>query len=87
MIRVIAYVYNCAYHCPDCTRKRHPARPGGKCDEHGVDEAATDMEGNPVHPVFNTDETPDATLCRSCNGVITEPYYERALGAAMRRLQ
>jgi len=32
------------------------------CDEHAVPYDATDRGGNPVHPVFSTDET-DFTHC------------------------
>lgn len=34
-------------------------------DEHRIPELATDREGNPVHPVFSTDEH-DFTHCGTC---------------------
>ena len=61
---VIAYTYEADIHCIACTLKRHKATPfamnsplaygsyGSERDEHGLPYAATDCEGNPVHPVF-----------------------------------
>lgn len=49
MPRIIAYSYEAAHHCPECTFKRFP--------EADVDnDTAEDSEGNRVHPLFDYDE-------------------------------
>lgn len=90
-MRIIAYTYEADYHCVACAQKRNHvtgfavplddmARAGGlACDEHGLPLAATDRVGNPVHPVFSTDETEyrdevTGTMCKNrcgdCKAVI-----------------
>lgn len=76
MSRIVAYTYEADVHCPACARKRFaPALTGcGPADltqwhedEHGLPIEATDREGNPVHPVFSTDERGDSlTHCGDC---------------------
>lgn len=79
MPKIIAYTYEADYHCHDCTIKRFIAMPHTSPDIRGVDIEATDSEGNPVHPVFDTDDTPDSTCCCDCHAVITNPFHENVL--------
>ena len=77
-MRITAYNYNADVHCPECTREayradttlRHPVTrelyDTGSADENGVGLGAIDREGNPVHPVFTTDEH-DFTHCGDCH--------------------
>ena len=71
MPRIIAYTYAADVHCPACADAAYAAgwlvRSGrhGECDEHGLPMSLIDPEGNPVHPVFSTDEH-DFTSCSDC---------------------
>lgn len=73
MPRIIAYTYDADVHCPACTRFDSGSKrltlpiqvPMSALDEHGLHESLVDREGNPVHPVFSTDET-DFTHCGDC---------------------
>lgn len=67
MTRIISYTYEADVHCPECARERFRGgttlrhqRGGlydtGPSDENGVGTSAIDSDGNPVHPVFSTDE-------------------------------
>lgn len=47
MPSIIAWSYEADHHCCDCTEKRFGA---------DVPESSRDNEGNPIHPVFSTDE-------------------------------
>lgn len=76
----VAYTYEAAMHCPECTRKRfadtykyawHPR------DEHGLPDyperdpkAMRDREGNPVRPVFDWDEGWQGEACDTCRATI-----------------
>lgn len=69
-MRIIAYTYCADVHCPDCAlRDFHigqltlPAPSAN--DWHGLPVSLIDREGNPVHPVFTTDEH-DFTHCCDC---------------------
>ena len=66
---IIAYAYEADTHCIACTVKRYQAdgfnnqygekmlrSMGGAVDEHDVNLFAHDYEGNPIHPMFSTDE-------------------------------
>lgn len=75
MTRIVAYTYEAACHCPECTAKRFEVYRtralfvANRLDEHGVWIEAIDREGNPVHPVFSTDERGDSiTHCGDCGG-------------------
>ena len=71
MPRIIAYTYAADVHCPACADAAYAAgwlvRSGrhGEYDEHGLPMSLIDSEGNPVHPVFSTDEH-DFTSCNDC---------------------
>ena len=76
-MRIIAYTYDANVHCPDCAfealkfgkiGKGLPYPPGEDLepDEHGIPQCAEDSEGNPVHPVFSTDEQLEPLFCGDC---------------------
>lgn len=53
---IVAYQYEADFHCVPCATARW--------GEHLADENTRDEEGNPIHPVFETDEV---NLCgESC---------------------
>ena len=62
MPRIIAYTYCADVHCPACADAAYAAgrlvRSGrqGEYDEHGLPMSLIDGEGNPVRPVFSTEE-------------------------------
>ena len=72
MTRIIAYTYCADVHCPACASndaavgilRREPPL-SLDVDEHGLAFDLIDGEGNPVHPVFSTDEH-DFTSCNDC---------------------
>lgn len=66
-MKIIAYTYEAAMHCPGCTAARFPGGPHLLTDEHGVSMYAIDRECNQVHPVYSTDET-NETHCDTCRG-------------------
>lgn len=74
-MRIIAYSYLAALHCPYCTRYALRAYPQqitrstsgpAQLDEHGLPDDLIDREGNPVHPVFSTDELAPDEVCDDC---------------------
>ena len=70
-MRIIAYTFEAAMHCPDCTLARFRGETGTQ-DEHGVALFPIDREHNPVRPVFVTDEISETncdTCKRSLNGI------------------
>lgn len=77
MPRIVAYTYDAAMHCPCCTgeraavgllTRRPPLQMG--TDEHGIAFDLIDREGNPVRPVFSTDEGWQGDACDECR----EPF-------------
>lgn len=76
MMELIAYTYDADYHCTGCAYDRFPGMNSGNSDEY------RDSEGNPPHPLFDTDEwyandmyegNTKATLgCSTCHEVILE---------------
>ena len=73
MPRIIAYTYAADVHCPYCARtdavngallRRNPLAPPD-VDEHGLAHDLIEREGNPIHPVFSTDEH-EFTSCSDC---------------------
>lgn len=71
-MRIHGYTFEAAEHCPACTLTRHSAQPfaltdplgwGEGVDEHGLPYAATDREGNAVHPIF---DSRDSFICDTC---------------------
>lgn len=77
-MNIIAYTYEADFHCYDCTLDRFGI--GGD-----IPDNAKDNEGNSVHPVFSTDETParlstedggyDVT-CGDCHCIIEKQIKE-----------
>lgn len=71
-MKIIGYSYCADVHCPDCAArdaavgilKRVPLLQMGT-DEHGLAYDLVDREGNPVHPMFTTDEY-EFEVCGDC---------------------
>ena len=59
MTTIIAYTYEADIQCPNCTRNRF----GDAVDDDL--NPPVDQEGNPIHPVFMTDEI-DINNCGIC---------------------
>ena len=74
-MRIIAYTYEAAMHCPKCTLRQFTigrlalAHPCAN-DEHGVPYDLLDREGNEVRPVFITDEIEPYDACDDCGEAI-----------------
>jgi len=85
MTKVIAYTYSAETHCPECAKAAFvKAEIAADADEHGIPLTARDGEGNPIHPIFDTDETPAEGLrCEDCGAEIVEPDPERAINEAL----
>lgn len=65
-MRIIAYTYEADVHCPACANQRFGLYIRFPRDEHGIPLDSKDREGNPVRPVFVTDEH-HFTHCGDCN--------------------
>lgn len=61
-MKIIAYTYEADIHCCSCAEARFGTQDG----RDWVSEDAEDGEGNPVHPVFSTDELEDDEVCGTC---------------------
>lgn len=82
MTRIIAYAFEADVHCPACTALAHqrssirfqlrPESVAGRRDEHGLPETMMDREGNPVHPIFSTDEQLEPLFCGDCHERISQ---------------
>ena len=72
---VIGYTFNADCYCPTCTRQ---AFPDGNLDAHYEDaDCPIDGEGNPIHPIFSTDENPkEGVHCGHCGDEIAEPWTD-----------
>ncbi len=75
-MRIIGYTYCADVHCPDCAgrdadvgvlRRVPPLKMG--TDQHGIAYDCVDREGNPIRPLFDTDEEVVAhfTHCGDCH--------------------
>lgn len=72
--RVIGYTYCADAHCIDCTRGAYmrgellPPCFDPSPDENDIPTFARDREGNPLHPIFSTDEVSDVDglFCGDC---------------------
>lgn len=63
MPKILGYTYEAAVHCLPCTGKRFAV----------IGDTTTDREGNPVQPVFSTDEhDPSGEYCDDCGEVLVE---------------
>lgn len=72
---IIAYTYEAAMHCPDCTRARFARppdlhRPESFPDAAGVPMDARDCEGNLVHPVSSIDDRNGTDHCDTCGELL-----------------
>jgi len=76
-MRVIGYSYEADVHCIVCAG--HDYRTGrlvrmgrpGEYDERGLPMSLIDNEGNPVRPIFSTDERPEGgEHCGDCGAEI-----------------
>lgn len=59
---IIAYAYDAALHCPECT------------PDNLKREDAVDSEGNPVHPIFGSDELNSEDTCDDCGNLLFDGY-------------
>jgi hypothetical protein len=57
---IIAYSWDAALHCPNCTYKYFSVN----CPEHL--ETLEDSEGNPINPVFASDDLTELDCCDDC---------------------
>jgi len=87
-MQVIGYTYEADCHCIGCAKARYDAGgftigtdgpEGSSLDENDIPYGAEDREGNPIHPIFPTDELqlddedqPMDCICGTCGGVILE---------------
>lgn len=76
-MRVLGYAYEASIHCPDCTSEAALAnrfrREPPLCttsDEHGLTLDMRDREGNPLRPVFSTDEREHPERCDDCGTLL-----------------
>ena len=75
---IVAYSYLGALHCPYCTGYAYRQQilrsytDSAQLDEHGLPDGMIDREGNPVHPVFSTDEVAPGEVCDDCFRPLTE---------------
>ncbi len=65
-VRILGYDYEADHHCVDCAEDRFPLEEQGRW----IDEDAVDAEGNPVHPIFSTDEVGEDEVCGDCGAAI-----------------
>jgi hypothetical protein len=78
-MKIIGYTYEAGAHCAACAQKRHTAQPFpsagiNRKDEHGLPENGQDNEGNPIHPIFDTDEQIFPLHCGDCHAVISAVF-------------
>lgn len=85
-MRIVAYAFGADHWCEGCAREaftlgslRAPEGADGRLDENGIPEDLIDSEGNPLHPVFAHEESPEEGLfCGGCRDCIVEPRMEEA---------
>lgn len=73
-MRIIGYTYDADMHCPACTVRdaglgiltRQMPHRATLSDEHGLGYDLIDAEGNPVHPIFSTDDNSHLEYCGDC---------------------
>ena len=72
MTAINAYTYLAAPHCPYCAGYAYRQQvlrsytDSAQIDEHGLPDDMIDREGNPVRPVFSTDEIAPGEVCDDC---------------------
>ena len=60
-MNIIGYTYEADVHCVACTRTDFQWETLG---------SALDREGNPIHPIFSTDEQLTSLYCGDCGELI-----------------
>ncbi len=63
---IVGYAYDADTHCVVCAHHTFPPKPGN----HGKIFGATDHEGNPVRPIFDTDEGAAEDHCGDCGSAL-----------------
>ena len=75
-MKIIGYAYEADLHCVNCAVKRfsvtepHKINMAMELDCNGISIDQPDNEGNPVHPIFSTDEQLEIPHCGDCHQVI-----------------
>lgn len=72
-MRILGYSYNATIVCPHCAHYDHEAgritrmgHVGMQYDQHELPDDLEDHHGNPVRPVFSTDEGAHDETCGVC---------------------
>lgn len=96
-MNVVGYQYDASVHCPDCTREyvskivvEQQGLSENLVDEilNGEYHGFTDSEGNPIHPIFDTDESGDTPeSCDDCHAYIDTAWTESATEYALDMLR
>lgn len=72
---IIGYAYNSEIHCMDCTldaisngvlKLQTKTRQVQGIDGIEILENITDMDGNPIHPIYDTDDNSESEVCADC---------------------
>ena len=64
---IIGYTYNADWHCPACAKQMFfRADAPAYIDKNFVPYSTKDNDGNPIHPVFSTDDTDGLQHCGDC---------------------
>lgn len=78
-MNIIAYSYEADHHCIECTYKRFGGTPYSALEV----ERAVDNEGNPVHPLFDTNEWHEPSIsgvqtlsCGDCGRIIDQTWVD-----------
>jgi hypothetical protein len=89
-VKVVGYTYDAAMHCPDCTAKYAWGLMQGDDVEilNAIEnETLRDSENNPIHPVFDTDESGDSPdHCNDCRAFINTLWIGSTVDYAIEAL-
>ena len=67
MTTIHGYSYESAAYCVPCTQRRFPnSQQEEERDINGIPMDQEDAEGNPIHPIFEGQESDFAQACYSC---------------------
>jgi hypothetical protein len=85
-MNVVGYAYDADHHCVDCT-KEYVIRKAGdpKPDDIFVNQVLegeiefNDSEHNPIHPLFDTDETDYPVHCSDCSTYLDTSWTSEAI--------
>lgn len=94
-MEVVGYTYDADQHCVECTEKYVKEIPihtyrEDKWHNHDMtwkelveEEVVTDSEGNPIHPIFDTDEAGDSPdHCGDCGEYINTSWHSETVNYA-----